>query len=343
VSWFGRRRTIGPARGPRTYRKAPRSEWIAVPVPSAGVPREWIESARDALRDNPVPGFLKESSRDHEVNGGLAVCGECGRNLTTHSTTTKAGTKHWYYVCAGARLRGPRKGEPRCRNRKLHPAVALEEAVVAYVDGELLTDPAELERHMDEAIAAEQQKIVGNTAWIESLARKIAECERQRAKNQQMFRADAMTVEELKADNARLDTERRAVEESLAEAQHTEDRVAEMKKAQRAVLELFGSGLMGGVYWFPPRLRRTVYKLLGMRVEVFAERTVRIEGEFDANLMRLTPEIERWVEGLREIDRRLEDQAGENPPTDVWEGVDRIERELTALRRSFCVEAATRG
>jgi hypothetical protein len=79
--------------------------------------------------------------------------------------------------------------------------VALEEAVVAYVDGELLADPAELERHMDEAIAAEQQKIVGNPAWIESLARKIAE--RQRAKNQQMFRADAMTVEER---NARLDT-----------------------------------------------------------------------------------------------------------------------------------------
>jgi hypothetical protein len=46
---------------------------------------------------------------------------------------------------------------------------------------------------------------------------------------------------------------------------------------------------------------------------------------------------------LREIDRRLEDQARENPPTDVWEGVDRIERELTALRRSFCAEAATRG
>lgn len=144
------------------------------------------------------------------------------------------------------------------------------------MDGELLTDPAELERHMDEAIAAEQQKIVGNTAWIESLARKIAECERQRVKNQQMFRADAMTVEELKADNARLDTERSAAEESLAEAPHTEDRVAEMKKTQRAVLELFGSGLKGGVYWFPPRLRRTVCKLLGMRVEVFADRTVRI-------------------------------------------------------------------
>jgi hypothetical protein len=94
---------------------------------------------------------------------------------------------------------------------------------------------------------------------------------------------------------------------------------------------------------FPPRLRRTVYKLLGMRVEVFADRTVRVEGEFDANLMRLTPEVERWVEGLREIDRRLEDQARENPPTDVWEGVDRIERELTALRHSFCAEAATRG
>jgi HPt (histidine-containing phosphotransfer) domain-containing protein len=65
--------------------------------------------------------------------------------------------------------------------------------------------------------------------------------------------------------------------------------------------------------------------------------------EFDANLMRLAPEVEQWVEGLREIDRCLEDQARENPPTEVWEGVDRIERELTALRRSFCAEPATGG
>jgi hypothetical protein len=98
------------------------------------------------------------------------------------------------------------------------------------------------------------------------------------------------------------------------------------------MLETFGTGLMSGIYWFPPRLRRGVYQLLGLHVEVFADRTVRVEGEFDANLIRLTPEVERWVEGLREIDARLEERASADPPKDIQEGIDRIEQELTALR-----------
>jgi hypothetical protein len=78
-------------------------------------------------------------------------------------------------------------------------------------------------------------------------------------------------------------------------------------------------------------------------VEVFANQTVRVEGAFDANLMRLTPEVERWVEGLREIDARLEERARADPPQDIQQGIDRIERELAALRRRVCEEGATSG
>jgi hypothetical protein len=78
-------------------------------------------------------------------------------------------------------------------------------------------------------------------------------------------------------------------------------------------------------------------------VEVSADRSVCIEGRFDANLMRLTPEVERWVEGLREIDARLEERAHVDPPKDLQEGIDRIERELAALRRRVCEENATSG
>jgi site-specific DNA recombinase len=341
VSWFGKRRTIGPARGPRTYRKVPRSEWIGVPVPSAGVPREWIEAARDALRDNPVPGFLKPSSRDHELNGGLAVCGGCGRNLTTHSTTTKSGVKHWYYVCAGARPRGPRTGERRCQNGKMHPAEALEGAVASYVDGELLTDQAELERHMDEAIAAEQRKVGGDAAWAETLANRLAECDAEKGRLVKLYARGGLTDAEYNRHAAEIAERRHAAEQGLAEARGSASRLSEMQKARRAVLEMFGSGLMGGIYWFPPRLRREVYRLLGLHVEVFADQTIRVEGEFDANLMRLTPEVERWLEGLREIDARLEERAHEDPPENMQEGIDRIERELAALRRRVCEENAT--
>lgn len=104
-----------------------------------------------------------------------------------------------------------------------------------------------------------------------------------------------------------------------------------------------GTGLMGGVYWFPPRLRRQVYSLHGLRVTLHPNGTLDIEGTFDADLMRLTPEVERWVEGLRDLDARLEERVYTDPPEDVEEGIDRIERELAALRRRVCEENATSG
>jgi hypothetical protein len=63
-----------------------------------------------------------------------------------------------------------------------------------------------------------------------------------------------------------------------------------------------------GRHLLVPAAPSEVYRLLGLRVEVFADQTIRVEGEFDANLMRLTPEVERWVEGLREMDARLEER-----------------------------------
>ena len=46
------------------YVKKPREEWIAVPVPDAGVPKEDVERARDALRHNEKcsPGDASGSS-----------------------------------------------------------------------------------------------------------------------------------------------------------------------------------------------------------------------------------------------------------------------------------------
>lgn len=96
---------------------------------------------------------------------------------------------------------------------------------------------------------------------------------------------------------------------------------------------------MGGIYWFPPRLRRQVYGLLELRVEVHADRTLTVSREFDADLMRLTPEVEAWVEGFREIDARLQERAEADPPADMQEGIDRIERELAALTRQTGLRA----
>ena len=50
-----------------------------------------------------------------------------------------------------------------------------------------------------------------------------------------------------------------------------------------------------------------------MRVTVFADRTFRLEGTFDADLMRLTPEVREYAAALREAEERLLAEERENP------------------------------
>lgn len=339
VAFFGKRRVIGTARGCRTYRRMPRREWVAVPIADARIPLEWVEGARDAIANNPRPAF-GGGGRVHELSGGVLLCGECGRAMTTSSSTAGGKKKCWYYGCPASRPRD--RAARRCDNREMHRAERLEEEVVGFVDRELLTDPARLEAHMDAAIEREVAAL-GSPAGTEAAwAERLAEVARRRERLLDLAERGLVTEGDLAERLPRLDGEWRTAEEALTRSKEAGSRIAEMERAKRAVLEMFGSGLMGGVYWFPPRLRRQVYGLLGLRVEIFPDRTLRIEGEFDANLMRLTPEVEEYVAGMREIDERLQ-RTGRGDGVTTQEMVDRIELELAALKDGLCASAATSG
>jgi site-specific DNA recombinase len=59
----------------------PREEWVAVPVPDSGVPREWVDTAREAIRDNRVPSSA--GHRFWELSGGILRFGGCGNGMMT--------------------------------------------------------------------------------------------------------------------------------------------------------------------------------------------------------------------------------------------------------------------
>ena len=110
IWWFNRRRTrrtqvseLGP-NGERTYRKKghyvqrPKEEWVAVPVPDSGIPREWVDVAREALKGNSVPSSA--GRRVWELSGGIIKCSECGRNMMIHSVlAARAKGRRFYYRC----------------------------------------------------------------------------------------------------------------------------------------------------------------------------------------------------------------------------------------------------
>src|SRR4051794_32401973 len=79
VWWYGRNRVIKQqvaeslADGTRYRRKSksvpkPKTEWIGVPVPDSGIPREWVDAAREAIKDNRRTA--NSGARFWELSGG---------------------------------------------------------------------------------------------------------------------------------------------------------------------------------------------------------------------------------------------------------------------------------
>ena len=174
VWWFGRRRTTRTRvpdgnGGYRTVTKGqerPREEWVAVPVPDAGVPLEHVEAARRALADNPRP-VSNSWGRSWELSGGLFRC-VCGRKMTQIGTQT--GTKKFpyhYYACSARR-----EDKGTCPNNTANlRAEGAEEAVWRLVRG-LATDPERLRVGLDAYVEQERAKageLKGKLAELESL------------------------------------------------------------------------------------------------------------------------------------------------------------------------------
>jgi site-specific DNA recombinase len=70
----------------RFFTKKPRAEWIAVLVPDAGIPRKWVDAAREAIKDNRLQSSA--GYRFWELSGGVLRCGGCGYSMMTNSVTS---------------------------------------------------------------------------------------------------------------------------------------------------------------------------------------------------------------------------------------------------------------
>ena len=104
-----------------------------MPVPDSGVPRETVDAAREAVRDNTWNP--RGDARFWELSGGILRCGACGRRMRTCVTRKKPDRVYFYYACAKRR-----ECRDACPNRRSYRADALEPAVRRAVAG-LLTDP----------------------------------------------------------------------------------------------------------------------------------------------------------------------------------------------------------
>ena len=97
---------------------------------------------------------------------------------------------------------------------------------------------------------------------------RLAEVERDRAKDQEMFRADAMTLDELKANQARLEEARKTAERELAALRGREEHVRNLEQRRDALLDSLEATAPEALDSLTPEERNRFYKLLELLVEV---------------------------------------------------------------------------
>jgi hypothetical protein len=158
---------------------------------------------------------------------------------------------------------------------------------------DLISTPDKLQAQLDAAIAAESTRNPDKdmTTWVGV----VEDCDRKRAAYQDQQAAGPMTLDEL-ADKLRaLEGTKATAEDHLSNARAGQDRVEELRTTKKAMLEAYTAGIQhDGIRYFSPEMRREIYESLRLGVTVAADGTARIQGNADANVIRLTHGVEDY-------------------------------------------------
>jgi nucleoid-associated protein EbfC len=263
------------------YTEKPREEWIAVPVPDAGVPKEDVERARDALRHNEK--CSSAGRRFWELSGGIFRCAECGRALVAVVTTLKGPKgrrkRMFYYMCATRRQRD----KHACSFSKSMNAQKAEAAVWDAVTA-VLTDPETLRPDLETMIEREKEARGDPEREARAWAATLAEAERKREKYQEMYAADAMKLEELRSRLETLEETRESARRELAELASWPKRLQALERDKELLLESYAARAPEALDSLGPEERRTVYSMLGLRVDALLDKSLRIRGGWRGEL-----------------------------------------------------------
>ena len=250
----------------------PEEEWIAVPVADSGIPREWVDLAREAIKDNVK--FSQNDNRPWELSGSVARCAECGWAMRAHTVGSGNSDRvNHYYRCSRMNLE---YAENTCPNGKSHRADRLEPTVWNYVSG-VMKNPEDLRADLDRMIELERKGTRGDPSREAKLwADKLAEVNRKRAKYQEAFAADALTLPELKSYLAQLDETRKTAEYELEALRGQEEYVQDLETDRDALLDSLEAQAPEALDSLTPDQRHQWYKLLRLRADVRADGSIEV-------------------------------------------------------------------
>jgi site-specific DNA recombinase len=290
IYWFNRTRTTrkrvstNGAEG-REYKwrysvhENPRDQWIAIPIPEAGIPREIVEAAREMIQDNRPPGST--GRRFWQLPSGSVRCSGCGTRMTQYASA--AGRRIYaYYRCS----RLARLGKGSCpslegyRSRKNHRAEHVEHLVWEFVS-DLMKDPAQLRDDLERMIELEKNGAHGDPeveakAWLD----KLAELSQMRRGFQEQAARGYMTFEELGFALDELEETRRTAEHEVAALQSRREALAQLELDKEALLEHYARIAPEALDSLTLEERHRLYKMLRLEVSVHPDSSLEVSGVF---------------------------------------------------------------
>jgi site-specific DNA recombinase len=287
VWWFNRRRVkvtqvSEPSDSGKRYRRhseletKDQSEWIAVPVPDAGVPREVVDAARATIKDNRPSS--NAGRRFWELSGGIMRCGACGNAMSPQTSVRKSGHMYFYYYCH----RGASSGQHNCTSSKCIRAEQIERTVWNFTY-ELLTKPEQLQADLERMIELKCEGVRGNPereakAWLN----KLAETDRERRGYQRLAANGHMTDEELDEALAELEEIRATAKWELDALAGRRECLEQLEREKDTLLENYAVLAPEALESLEPEERYRIYKMLRLRVIAELDGGVEVNGTFGA-------------------------------------------------------------
>jgi site-specific DNA recombinase len=291
IWWFNRRRTTAAyvaETGPdgRQYRRRqrtaekPKDEWIPVPVPDSGIPRETVDSAREAIKHNRRSSAAGD--RFWELSGGVLCCAHCGKRMVPQRVAKRAPSegRHLYYRCPTRH----RFGKDVCPHSSNHQAARIEGNVWQFVS-DLLKDPERLKDGLEELIERERRGLRADPEreaqmWLERLSE--IDCQRMRA--QDLAIEGLLHHDELRSKLADLDDARATTARELEALSERREKIEELERNRDGLLETYAGKVPEYLDALEPEERHQAYKMLRLKAAVGTDGGIEVKGTLGAEL-----------------------------------------------------------
>jgi len=268
--------------GTPTYKRAKKSvpaareDWVAVPVPDAGIPKEWVLAAREAIKDNVWSSSAGD--RMWELTGGILRCAECGRAMSVNYIRAKG---RGYYRCA-ARYNGGL--ENACSMSRTMRAETVGARVWEFVS-EILANPSNLARGLEKMIEKERAPSATEDAapWL----KRIAEIALKQERLLDLRLGGDITPEQFRAKSAELKSARAAAQDQLEASRSRLSRLKDLERSKEELVSHYTALVPHGLSELSPAEKNQVYNMMNLRV--FARPDDTLIADWGCNVSPLPP------------------------------------------------------